>query len=262
MSSVSVEIADAVGLIGLDDPATRNALTNEVLDELGAALAAFDADAGVRCAVIAGSDSVFASGADLRALAQLDASSYLRERAPLWERIRSARLPVVAAVSGHCLGGGCELALMSDIVIASETAQLGLPETALGLIPGAGGTQRLVRAVGKATAMDVILAGRRLSAAEAHAAGLVARVVAPDRWRDEAIAVAQAIAQRSATAIELAKRSVNAAFEVPLESGLDLERRAFAIALESAAARAAITAFLERRSGEREIAVSPRERPR
>jgi enoyl-CoA hydratase len=248
MPSVTVEIADAVGLIGLDDPASRNALSNEVLGELAGTLAAFDADPQVRCAVIAGSDRVFASGADLRALAALDGFSYARERAPLWERIRRVRLPVVAAVSGHCLGGGCELALMSDIVIASETAQFGLPETSLGLIPGAGGTQRLVRAVGKATAMDVILAGRLLSAADAHAAGLVARVTAPDRWLEEARAVAATIAARSVTAIELAKRSVNAAFETPLDAGLDLERKAFAVALDSAEARAGIAAFLERRA--------------
>jgi enoyl-CoA hydratase len=247
VSAVTVEIADAVGLISLDDPATRNALSNEVLGEVGAALGAFDADPGVRCAVIAGSERVFASGADLRALAALDAVSYGRERAPLWEPIRRAQLPIVAAVSGHCLGGGCELALACDIVIASASARFGFPETSLGLIPGAGGTQRLVRAVGKATAMEMILAGRLLSAAEAHGAGLIARVVAAEDTLEEACAVAHTIAARSPTAIALAKRAVNAAFETPLEAGLGLERTAFAVALDSPEAREGIAAFLERR---------------
>lgn len=246
---VSVEVAGAVGTIRLDDPDTRNALTNETLRDIAAALAGFDADAEVCAAVIAGSDRVFASGADLNALAELDTIDYyFGERARLWDDIRSARLPVIAAVSGFCLGAGCELALMSDIVVASESAQFGLPETKLGLIPGAGGTQRLARAIGKAKTMDVVLSGRLLSAQEALAAGLVARVVGGERWFDEAGEVAAEVASRSSVATRLAKSAVNTAFEAPLEVGLEAERKSFAIALGSDQARQGIAEFLRRRS--------------
>jgi enoyl-CoA hydratase len=246
---VSVAVADAVGTIRLDDPDTRNALSNETLREIAEAFVAFDAAADVRAVVIAGTDRVFASGADLKALATLDTIDYyFGQRARLWDEIRSVRVPVVAAVSGFCLGAGCELALMSDIVVASESAQFGLPETKLGLIPGAGGTQRLVRAIGKANTMDVVLAGRLLSAREAQVAGLVARVVGPERWLDEAAEVAREIAARSSVATRLAKNAVNTAFESPLEAGLEAERKAFAIALGSEEARRAIAAFLDRRA--------------
>jgi enoyl-CoA hydratase len=246
---VSVVVVGAVGTIRIDDPKTRNALGNETLRDIAAALAGFDAATEVRAAVIAGSDRVFASGADLNALAELDTIDYyFGERARLWDDIRSVRLPVIAAVSGFCLGAGCELALMSDIVVASESAQFGLPETKLGLIPGAGGTQRLARAIGKAKTMDVVLSGRLLTAQEALAAGLVARVVADERWFDEAGEVAAEVASRSAVATRLAKGAVNTAFEAPLEVGLEAERKSFAIALGSEQAREGIAAFLQRRS--------------
>jgi enoyl-CoA hydratase len=246
---VSVEAADAVATIRLEDPDTRNALSNETLAAIARALGDFDSREDVRAVVIAGSDRVFASGADLRALAELDTIDYyFGARARLWDQIRTARVPVIAAVSGFCLGAGCELALMSDIVIASETAKFGLPETTLGLIPGAGGTQRLVRAIGKATAMDVILTGRLLSAQEALAAGLVARVVAAESWLAEAHEAGAQIASRSPVAMRLAKDAVNTAFEAPLEVGLGAERKAFAIALGSSEAREGIAGFLARRS--------------
>jgi enoyl-CoA hydratase len=246
---VSVEVAGAVGTIRLDDPATRNALSNETLRDIARALTGLDAAVEVCAAVIAGSDRVFASGADLKALAELDTIDYyFGERARLWDEIRGVRLPVIAAVSGFCLGGGCELALMSDIVVASESAQFGLPETKLGLIPGAGGTQRLARAIGKAKTMDVVLSGRLLSAQEALAGGLVARVVDDSRWFDEASEVAAEIASRSPVATRLAKGAVNTAFEAPLEVGLESERKSFAIALGSEPARQGIAEFLRRRS--------------
>ncbi|HEY1776400.1 MAG TPA: enoyl-CoA hydratase-related protein [Solirubrobacteraceae bacterium] len=246
---VSVQVVGAVGTIRLDDPDTRNALTNDTLREIAAALADFDAAAEVCAAVIAGSDRVFASGADLNALAELDTIDYyFGERARLWDGIRATRLPVVAAVSGFCLGAGCELALMSDIIVASESAQFGLPETKLGLIPGAGGTQRLARAIGKAKTMDVVLSGRLLSAEEALAAGLIARVAGEEGWFEEAAALAAEIASRSSVATRLAKGAVNTAFEAPLEVGLEVERKSFAIALGSEPARKGIAEFLQRRS--------------
>jgi enoyl-CoA hydratase len=246
---VSVEVADAVGTIRLDDPDTRNALSSETLAAIAGALAAFDGGDDVRAAVIAGSDRVFASGADLRALAELDTIDYyFGARARLWDQIRAVRVPVIAAVSGFCLGAGCELALMSDVVIASESARFGLPETKLGLIPGAGGTQRLTRAIGKAATMDVVLTGRLLSAQEALAAGLVSRVVSQERWLEESREAAAEIASRSAVATRLAKNAVNTAFEAPLEAGLEAERKAFAIALGSRQAREGIAEFLAQRS--------------
>lgn len=217
-----------------------------MLAALADQLSGFDTASDVRAVVIAGSDKVFASGADLRDLAAAD-SNRLAERARLWDRIRRTQTPLVAAVSGFCLGGGCELALICDIVVASESARFGLPETKLGLIPGAGGTQRLTRAIGKAKTMEVVLAGRLLSAAEAEAAGLVARVAAPDGWLEDALAIAHEIAARSPVAIRLAKDAVNQSFETPLEAGLTTERERFATAFASEDAREGIAAFLEKR---------------
>jgi enoyl-CoA hydratase/carnithine racemase len=169
------------------------------------------------------------------------------QRARLWEAMRSRRTPLVAAVSGHCLGAGCELALQADLVVASETAQFGLPETSLGLLPGAGGTQLLPRAIGRAKAMDVILTGRRLGAEEAERCGLVARVTAADAWLDVALEVAEQIARRPALAQRLARDAVATSAQLPLHAGLAYERRAFAIALGSADAQEGMRAFLEKR---------------
>lgn len=247
-TGIAVERNGRVTVIRLDRPETRNALSNDVLAELARALGQADVDDDVRAVVLAGSEKVFASGADLRDLARMDASElYFGERFRAWDAIRATRTPLVAAVSGFCLGGGLELAMSCDVVVAAEGAKLGLPETSLGLIPGAGGTQRLVRAIGKAKAMEVILAGRLLTAAEAEAAGLVARVTGAHGWFEEAVRLAEEIARRGPIAVRLAKEAVGRAFDTGLEAGLDVERKAFAIAFGSAEAREGIAAFLEKR---------------
>lgn len=248
MSGVTTEKSDGVILIRLDEPETRNALSNEVLETIAGALDTADQDGETRAAVIAGGDKVFASGANLSDLATAEIhGEYFRRRASLWDSIRRTETPTVAAVSGFCLGGGLELALSCDVLIASEESKFGLPETRLGLIPGAGGTQRLVRAIGKAKAMDVVLAGRLLTATEAEAAGLVARLASPSDWLDQAIRVANEIAARGPLAVRLAKAAVNDAFETPLETGLRRERERFAAAFSSDDAREGIAAFLEKR---------------
>jgi enoyl-CoA hydratase len=235
----------------LNRPKQLNALSDELMDELVTALRELDADDGVRCIVVGGSERAFAAGADIAELAQTSAIEvYASRRVERWDEIRALRTPLVAAVSGFCLGGGCELALACDLIVASETARFGQPETGLGLIPGAGGTQRLTRAVGKALAMDVILSGRFLSAREALAAGLVARVVAREAWLDEARRVARDIAAKGPVANRLAKEAVDRAHEAPLTLGVDYERRLLALALASEDAREGLAAFLEKREPE------------
>jgi enoyl-CoA hydratase len=247
-AQLRVERDGRVGIAVLDRPEARNALSVELLAELVEALVGFDRDPGVGAVVIAGSERVFASGADVRMLSRMSPTdNYLGERARQWESIRSIRTPVVAAVSGFCLGAGCELALSCDVVVASETARFGLPETQLGLVPGAGGTQMLTRAIGKTKAMDVILAGRLLTCQEAEQAGLVARVASMESWLADACEVARSIAARPAMAQVLAKESVRRALDVPLEGGIEAERRAFAMALGTPDAREGLAAFLEKR---------------
>jgi enoyl-CoA hydratase len=237
-----------VALLRLQRPEARNALSNELLEQLAARLAEVDADPGLRCAVIAGSDRVFASGADVRALAAQEPSEvYFGRRFQLWDLLRRTETPLVAAVSGFCLGGGFELALSCDLLVASETARFGLPETGLGLIPGAGGTQRLTRALGKARTMDVVLSGRLLDAAEAEAAGIVSRRAGAEGWLEAALELAAEVAARAPLAQRLAKRAVGAAFEGSLETGLAQERAAFTIAFASPEAKEGISAFLEKR---------------
>jgi enoyl-CoA hydratase len=207
-----------------------------------------DADDSVGAIVLAGYDKVFASGADIRMLAQAEANDmYLGERRAEWDAIRRVRTPTVAAVSGACLGGGLELALSCDLILCSERSKFGLPETALGLIPGAGGTQLLTRIVGLSVAMDVILAGRVLSGPEAVAAGLASRAFPADSYLDDAIEVATEVASRPALAQLLAKESVRRSLDVPLDAGIEAERRAFAMALGSADAKEGLAAFLEKR---------------
>jgi enoyl-CoA hydratase len=236
-------------ILRLNDPATRNSLTNDVLRTLAELITDAAASDAIRAVVIAGTDKIFASGSNLRDLAALTPDSpVLAARYASWDAIRAAAIPTVAAVSGYCLGGGCELAMGCDIVVASENATFGLPETRLGLLPGAGGTQRLIHAVGKAKAMDVILAGRTLSAAEADAAGLIARVTPAGNVVELATDIAQEVATRSPHAIGLARRAVLAALEQPLEAGLADERRSFAEAFGSADAQEGIAAFLEKRA--------------
>jgi enoyl-CoA hydratase len=238
----------AVGVVLLNRPEQLNALSTALMECLSEALAGLDADETIRAIVIGGSEQVFAAGADIGEL--LDATPvdlYLDRRIEHWDRIRAVTKPIVAAVSGHCLGGGCELAMTCDLIVASETASFGQPESALGLIPGAGGTQRLTRAVGKAVAMDVVLSGRRLTAAEALAAGLVSRVVAAEAWLDEAKRVAAAIAAKGPLATRIAKQEINRSFELSLDGGLAHERLAFYLAAGSSDAREGLSAFADKR---------------
>jgi enoyl-CoA hydratase len=245
---ILVERDPPIGVLLLNRPQQLNALSTELLDELLERLRSLDADDAIRCLVIGGSDRAFAAGADIGELAKTGAIElYQHWRVDFWDGLRSLRAPIVAAVSGVCLGGGCELAMACDLIVASETAQFGQPEILLGLIPGAGGTQRLPRAVGKALAMDMVLTGRRLSAQEALAAGLVSRVVAQDSWLEEAKAVAREIAAKSPVALRLGKESVDRAFDVPLTAGLDSERRNLYLARASEDAQEGLEAFLEKR---------------
>jgi enoyl-CoA hydratase len=235
----------------LNRPQQLNALSDELMDELVSELQRLDRDDAIRCIVLGGSERAFAAGADIGELAQSSAIElYYARRVERWDAIRNLWTPLVAAVSGYCLGGGCELALSCDLIVASETARFGQPETSLGIIPGAGGTQRLTRAVGKATAMDVILSGRLLSADEALAAGLVARVVAREAWLDEARRVARDIAAKAPVATRLAKEAVNRAYESTLQLGLEYERRALYLSFASEDAKEGLTAFTERRKPE------------
>src|SRR5258708_19032554 len=205
----------------MNRPKTLNALNDEVMGGVGRALEELDADEGVRCIVLAGGERAFAAGADINELAAATPISlYENRRIDRWDVIRGLRTPLVAAVSGYCLGGGCELAMTCDLIVASETAQFGQPEINLGVLPGAGGTQRLTRAVGKTLAMEMVLNNRTLSAHEAQQFGLVNRVVSVDRTLDEAIALATEIASRAPLAVRLAKEAVNQALEGPLSEGL------------------------------------------
>jgi enoyl-CoA hydratase len=248
---VLVEREGAVGVVLLNRPKQLNALSDALMDELVSALEELDRDDATRAIVLAGNERAFAAGADIGELAQASAIDlYYGRRIERWDAIRALWTPLVAAVSGFCLGGGCELALSCDLIVASETAQFGQPETGLGIIPGAGGTQRLTRAVGKALAMDVILSGRRLNAHEALAAGLVARVVAKEAWLDEAKRLARDIAEKGPVATRLAKESVDRAQETNLTAGLDAERRALYLAFASDDAREGLTAFTEKRKPE------------
>jgi enoyl-CoA hydratase len=251
VSLVQVERDGAIAVVLLSRPEQLNALSDELMDEVVSALEELDRDGAVRAIVLGGSERAFAAGADIGELAQVSAVElYYQRRIERWDAIRGLWTPLVAAVSGYCLGGGCELAMACDLIVASESAEFGQPETGLGIIPGAGGTQRLTRAVGKALAMDVILSGRRLSAREAHAAGLVARVVAKEAWLDEAKRVARAIAEKGPVATRLAKESVDRAFESTLATGLEAERRALYLAFASEDAKEGLTAFTEKRKPE------------
>jgi enoyl-CoA hydratase len=248
---VIVERDGRVGVVLMNRPKALNALSAELMDAVVAALEELDEDPEIRAIVLGGGERAFAAGADIGELAAATpVSLYQSRRLERWDRIRSVRTPIVAAVSGFCLGGGCELAMACDLIVASETAQFGQPETALGIIPGAGGTQLLTQAVGKAVAMDVILSGRRLSAREALAAGLVARVVAKEAWLDEAKRVARDIAAKGPVATRLAKEMVDRAHEGPLSLGLEFERQALYLAFASEDAKEGLTAFVEKRPPE------------
>jgi enoyl-CoA hydratase len=246
--TVLLEREKPIAVVRLNRPEQLNALSNQLMGELVGALENLDADDAIRCIVVAGSERAFAAGADISELR--DASTldlYFGARLEKWDAIRGVRTPLVAAVSGFCLGGGCELAMACDVIIASETAQFGQPETGIGVMPGAGGTQRLTRAVGKAKAMDVILAGRFLDAWEAERAGLAARVVAKEAWLEEAKRVAREIASKAPVAQQLAKEAVNRAFETTLAAGLDVERKLFHLAHSTEDAAEGLAAFSEKR---------------
>ena len=248
--NILVEIRERAGLITLNRSKALNALNDKLMDELGDALLAFDGNEVIGAVVITGSEKAFAAGADIGAMStwsymDVFKSEYISRN---WETIKRIRKPVIAAVSGYALGGGCELVMMCDIVIASETARFGQPEIKLGIIPGAGGTQRLPRAIGKAKAMDLVLSARMMDAREAESAGLVSRVVAADKVLDEALATANAIAGFSLPAVMMAKEAVNRAYEVPLCEGLLFERRLFHSLFATEDQKEGMTAFVEKRA--------------
>jgi len=247
--NILVETRGRVGLITLNRPKALNALNDALMNELGDALARFDADEAIGAMVITGSDKVFAAGADIGAMKDwgyMDVykGEYITRN---WERMKSIRKPVIAAVAGYALGGGCELALMCDIIIAADTAKFGQPEIKLGIIPGAGGTQRLPRAVGKAKAMDLVLTARMMDAAEAERAGLVSRVVAADKLIGEALAAAAQIAEFSLPSVMMAKEAVNRAYESPLAEGMLFERRLFHALFATEDQKEGMAAFVEKR---------------
>jgi enoyl-CoA hydratase len=243
-----VETRGAVGLITLNRPQALNALNSTVLVELLQAHAGFEADDAVGAIVLTGSERAFAAGADIKEMQPLEFSDvYGRNLMSGWDDVAKVRKPVIAAVSGFALGGGCELAMMCDFIIASETAKFGQPEITLGVIPGMGGSQRLTRAVGKSKAMDLILTGRMMDAAEAERAGLVSRVVAPDRLLEEALEAAVKIASLSRPSVLMAKEAVNRALETTLEEGLRFERRLFHSLFATEDQKEGMTAFIEKR---------------
>jgi enoyl-CoA hydratase len=237
------------GIITLNRPKQLNALNDALMDELSAALKAYDADDGIGCIIITGSERAFAAGADIAAMARFEFIDVYKTGfiSRNWETVRSIRKPVIAAVAGFALGGGCELAMMCDFIIAADTARFGQPEINLGVMPGAGGTQRLPRAVGKAKAMDIVLTGRMMDAAEAERAGLVSRVVAADKLMDEARGAAAVICALSQPSIMMAKDSVNRAFEVSLAEGVSYERRLFYSLFATKDQKEGMAAFLDKR---------------
>ena len=246
---ILTETRGRVGLITLNRPKALNALNDQVMDEIGAALDVFEADEGIGAIVITGSDKAFAAGADIGAMASysyMDAykGDYITRN---WERVKTCRKPIIAAVAGFALGGGCELAMTCDIIIAADTARFGQPEIKLGILPGAGGTQRLPRAVGKAKAMDLCLTARFMDAAEAEKAGLVSRVVPADKLLEEALAAAETIAGFSLPVVMMIKESVNRAFESSLSEGLLFERRVFHSTFALNDQKEGMAAFVEKR---------------
>ena len=247
--TILVDNRGRVGLIRLNRPNALNALNDALMNELGDALARLDADEGTGVIVLTGSDKAFAAGADIGAMkdwSYMDVykGDFITRN---WERLKSVRKPVIAAVAGYALGGGCELAMMCDIIFAAEGAKFGQPEIKLGVIPGAGGTQRLPRAVGKVKAMDLVLTGRMMDAQEAERAGLVSRVFPPEKLLDEALAAAAQIAEFSLPSLMMAKEAVNRAYEAPLAEGMLLERRLFHALFATEDQKEGMAAFVEKR---------------
>ena len=247
--TILVSRAERVGTITLNRPEALNALNSQVLAEVTSAAAEFDADPGIGAIIITGSAKAFAAGADIKEMATLSFSEVFgSDFFADWGKLAAVRTPLIAAVGGYALGGGCELAMMCDVLIAAETAKFGQPEIKLGVLPGMGGSQRLTRAVGKAKAMDMILTGRTIDAAEAERIGLVSRVVAADDLLEEANAVATTISQMSRSASRMAKEAVNRAFEASLAEGLLYERRLFHSAFATEDQTEGMAAFSEKRA--------------
>ena len=245
---IIVETKGRVGIIRLNRPAALNALNAALIGELTAAIDAFEADAAIGCIVVTGSDKAFAAGADIKEMATKSfRDAFMSDFVADWDRIAHARKPVIAAVAGFALGGGCEFAMQCDLIIAADNAKFGQPEIKLGVIPGIGGTQRLTRAVGKAKAMDLCLTGRMMDAAEAERAGLVARIVPLASLMDEALKVAETIASMSLPAAMVAKEAINRAFETTLGEGVRFERRVFHSLFATADQKEGMAAFIEKR---------------
>lgn len=247
--NIIVETQGKVGLVRLNRPKALNALNDQLMDELGHAVTSFDRDDNIGCIVITGSEKAFAAGADIGAMAgytymDVFKGEYITRN---WEAVRQVRKPVIAAVAGYALGGGCELAMMCDFIIAADTAKFGQPEVKLGTMPGAGGTQRLPRAVSKAKAMDMCLTARMMDAAEAERAGLVSRVVAADKLLDEALAAAAMIASMSMPVVMMIKESINRAYESTLADGVQYERRLFHSTFATEDQKEGMKAFVEKR---------------
>jgi enoyl-CoA hydratase len=246
--NIIVETHGRVGLIRLNRPQALNALNSALMREVAQAIDGFEADGNIGCMVITGSDKAFAAGADIKEMADKKFTEvFLGDFAADWHRVAQARKPVIAAVAGFALGGGCELALQCDLIIAADNAKFGQPEIKLGIIPGIGGTQRLTRAVGKAKAMDLILTGRMMDAQEAERAGVVARIVPLASLLDEALKVAETIAALSLPSVLAAKESVNSAFETSLAEGVRFERRVFHSLFATADQKEGMAAFVQKR---------------
>jgi enoyl-CoA hydratase len=242
------EIHGGVGLITLNRPKAMNALNAQLVDELNLALSSFQTNIAIGCVIITGNDKAFAAGADIREMKDKSFTDvYLNDFLSSWDRVTEMRKPIIAAVAGFCLGGGCELALMCDFIIAADTAKFGQPEITLGVIPGAGGTQRLAKFIGKAKAMDMILTGRLMEAVEAERCGLVSRIVPPESLLDECLAAAAKIATFSQPVVMMAKESVNRAFETSLTEGLRFERRIIHSMFALEDQKEGMNAFVEKR---------------
>lgn len=246
--NILTRVEGRVGIVQLNRPKALNALNREIMTELMDALSAFDADPDIGCLVITGNERAFAAGADIKEMATATPASMMTNSfIDQWDRLRRISKPVIAAVSGYALGGGCELAMACDIIVASESAQFGQPEINLGVMPGAGGTQRLTLAVGKSLAMEMVLNGRFLSADEALRVGLVSRVFPVEVCLEEAVKLAVEIAARAPVALRLAKEAVNAVYEMPLQAGLDHERRLFYMLFSTDDQKEGMDAFVEKR---------------
>lgn len=245
---IRVETEDKVGIVQLNRPEVLNALSPDLMKELVEAMEAFDQDEAIGCIIVTGHDKAFAAGADIKRMAEASAMDMLQiDQLARWDRIRKLKKPVIAAISGFALGGGCELAMMCDMIIASETAKFGQPEINIGVIPGAGGTQRLTRAAGKARAMELIMTGRPFTAQEAYELGLVTKVVPAELYLEEAKTLAKQIASKPAMAVRMAKEAILKSFDTTMEGGLDYERKLFYLLFASADQKEGMQAFLEKR---------------